>query len=98
MELRKVGRTELGGINLKNKSSRSLETKYFPPGNLHQKFLGSLEGRRIKERISKTRNDRWRGYNLHNHGFPNIIEIVNEKLYEQSSNNFPPHNISIWDF
>jgi hypothetical protein len=78
MELRKVGRTELGGINLKNKSSRSLETKYFPPGNLHQKFLGSLEGRRIKARISRTRNNLWRGYNLHNHGFPKIIEIENE--------------------
>jgi hypothetical protein len=49
----RVGR----GINLKNKSSRSLETKSFPPGNLNQKFLGSLEGRRIKARISRTRNN-----------------------------------------
>jgi hypothetical protein len=87
-----------GRVRLGHQNSRNLIYKSIPPGSLHQKFLGSLEGRRIKEGISKTRNDQWRGYNLHNHGFPNIIEIVNEKLYEQSSNNFPPHNISIWDF
>ncbi len=38
----RVGRNQFG-----HKSSRSLETKAFtPPGNLHQKFLGSLEGRK----------------------------------------------------
>ena len=65
MELRKVGRTELGGINLDTRVlSRSLETEAFTPGNLHKKFLGSLEGRRIKARISRTRNNLWRGYKL----------------------------------
>ena len=77
MELRKVGRTEMEE-SIWTKSSRSLETKAFTPGNLHQKSLGSLEGRRIKARISRTRNNLWRGYNLHNHGFPKIIEIENE--------------------
>ena len=52
----RVGRNQFG-----HKSSRSLETKAFTPGNLHQKFLGSLEGRRIKARISRTRNNLWRG-------------------------------------
>ncbi len=36
-----------------HKSSRSLEIKPFTPGNLHQKLLGSLEGIRIKVRISR---------------------------------------------
>ena len=55
----RVGRNQFG-----HKSSRSLETKAFTPGNLHQKFLGSLEGRRIKARISRTRNNLWRGVKL----------------------------------
>jgi hypothetical protein len=73
----RFGRNQFG-----HKSSRSLETKPFPPGDLHQKFLGSLEGRRInKARISRTRNDIRRGLKLRNsdnHGFPKIIEIENE--------------------
>jgi hypothetical protein len=53
----RVGRNQFG-----HKSSRSLETKAFTPGNLHQKFLGSLEGRRIEARIGRTRNNNlWRG-------------------------------------
>ncbi len=58
MKLRKVGRTELGGINF---DTRALEVKAFTPGDLHRKFLGSLKGRRIKARISRTRNNVWRG-------------------------------------
>ncbi len=79
MELRKVGRTELGGINLDARAlSRSLETKAFTPGNLNQKFLGSLEGRRIKARISRTRNTSGGVRNSDNHGFQNTIENGNE--------------------
>jgi hypothetical protein len=51
----RVGRVRLGHQN-----SRNLIYKSIPSGSLHQKFLGSLEGRRIKEGISKTRNDKWR--------------------------------------
>jgi hypothetical protein len=51
----RVGRNQFG-----HKSSRSLEPKPFTPDNLHQKFLGSLEGRKIKARMSKTRNNLWR--------------------------------------
>ncbi len=58
--------------------SRSLETKAFTVGNLHQKFLGSLEGRRIKARISKTEIIMKRVRNSDNHGFPKIIKIENE--------------------
>ncbi len=54
MELRQVGITELGGINLDTKSLELLNP--FPPGDLHQKFLASLEGKRIKAKISRTRN------------------------------------------
>ncbi len=51
-------RTELGGINLDTRAIyRSLETKHFLPDNLHKKFLECREGRRIKARISRTRNN-----------------------------------------
>ena len=40
----RVGRNQLG-----HKSSRSFETKPSVPGDLHQKFLGSLEGRKEKK-------------------------------------------------
>ena len=68
----RVGRNQFG-----QKSSRSLKTKAFTPGNLHQKFLGSLKGRRIK-----TRQEIITGgvRNSDNRGFPNIIEIGNKKL------------------
>jgi hypothetical protein len=49
---KRVRRNQFG-----HKSSRSLEAKPFPPGNLHQIFLGSLEDRRIKTRINMTRNN-----------------------------------------
>jgi hypothetical protein len=51
----------VGSNQFRHRSSRSLETKAFTSGNLHQKFLGSLEGRRIKARISRTSNNLWRG-------------------------------------
>ncbi len=44
-----------------HKISRTFESKPFTPGNLHQNFLGSLEGRKIKARISRTRNNIRRG-------------------------------------
>jgi hypothetical protein len=51
----RVGKNQFG-----HKGSRSFESKPFSPGGLHQKFLRSLEGRRIKARISRTRNNLWR--------------------------------------
>ncbi len=86
MELRKVGRTELGRINL---DTGALEV--FKPNLLHYQ-----KDRKIRAKVSRTRNNLWRSKKLGNHGFPNIIEIGNENFETKSPKDLSPHKLSIW--
>jgi hypothetical protein len=72
-----VGRINLDGCQY---DTRALEISYSNLGHraISTKISGSLEGRRITARISRTEIIMKRVISSDNHGFPKIIEIENE--------------------
>jgi hypothetical protein len=54
---------DLGGINLDTGALEIMCTNHFHRA-IYQKLFGSLEDRRIKPRISREKNNFWRGLKL----------------------------------